>query len=74
MSGNGQILLNLLKRHNLTVANASEKCTGIITRHRTTVEREERSVLDYLIFCDKILPFFVSMAIDVLQKNHNTVA
>ena len=64
MSSNGQILLNLLQRQNLTVANASEKCKGTITRHRTTVDREEKAVLDFLIFCDKIGPLFEKMTID----------
>ena len=64
MSSNGQILLNLLQRQNLTVANVSDKCKGTITRHRTTVDREEKAVLDYLIFCDKIGPLFDTMTID----------
>ena len=64
MSSNGQILFNLAERHNLTIANASDKCTGTITRHRSTIENEEKAVLDYVVFCNIIEPFFNSMLID----------
>ena len=64
MSNNGLIFLNLVKRHNLTVANASDKCNGTITRHRSTINNVEEAVLDYFVFCERMEPFFNSMLID----------
>ena len=64
MSNNGLIFLNLVKRHNLTVANASDKCNGTITRHRSTINNVEEAVLDYFVFCESMGPFSNSLLID----------
>ena len=69
MSENGEIMFNVVKRHNLIIANTSKKCNGSITRHRTTKEKEEKSILDYVIFCEKMEPYFNEMLIDEPQ-NH----
>ena len=69
MSENGEIMFNIVKRHNLTIANATDKCSGTITRHRITKEKEEKSVLDYIIFCQMLEPYFHEMIIDEPQ-NH----
>ena len=64
MSYNGQIFLDMIRRQNLTIGNASKLCNGTITRHRSTVEKDEKAVLDYILICDKIEPFFNTMFID----------
>ena len=64
MSYNGQIMFEMIERQNLIIGNASIKCKGTITRHRSTVEKTELSVLDYLIFCEIMEPFFESMLVD----------
>ena len=69
MSENGEIMFNIVKRNNLTLANATAKCSGTITRHRITKEKEEKSVLDYIIFCEILEPYFHEMIIDEPQ-NH----
>ena len=52
MSENGKIFFDIIRRHNLTVANASPACVGVITRHRSTAIKDETAVLDYIVFCD----------------------
>ena len=64
MSFNGQIMNEIIIRQQLNIGNTSNLCNGTITRHRSTVEKEEKAVLDYLVFCERILPFFNVMLID----------
>ena len=63
-SSNGALLLELIERQNLSVLNASDLCQGVITRHRTTVIGEEKSVIDYIIVCDFLLNYLEKMLID----------
>ena len=42
-SNNGRILLELVERQNLTIANALDTCKGVITRERKTAINEEKS-------------------------------
>ena len=48
MPYNGKILFDMIKRKNLTIGNASNLCNGTLTRHRSTLERDEMAVLDYV--------------------------
>ena len=49
-SPNGAILADIIDRNALIVANSLEdKCSGVITRSRTTDGRIEESVIDYVI-------------------------
>ena len=64
ISNNGGLLLELIRRQNLAVLNANDLCKGIITRHRTTVLGEEKSVLDYIIVCDFLLSYLEKMLVD----------
>ena len=64
MSGNGKLLLELLKRQNLYLLNGSENCKGVITRYRKTVNGEEKAVLDYVIVCGGLFSHFIKMFID----------
>ena len=45
MSYNGTLLESILKRQNFHVQNGSEKCYGVITRQRCTIDRMENSVI-----------------------------
>ena len=64
MSYNGKIMYDLILRQKLNLGNTSEFCIGTITRHRSTIEKEEKPVLDYLVYCDKMKTFFNTMLID----------
>ena len=64
LSDNGRLLLDLIERENLAVLNTSQLCTGAITRHRVTKENVEKSILDYILTCDKLADFLESMLID----------
>ena len=76
MSKNGEVLAEILKKHALTVVNGSrDKCIGVITRERNTVDgRHEKSAIDVVIVSNDLLPFVTHMKIDekredVLFKN-----
>ena len=64
MSNNGQIMLDILERQNLEIANASDVCDGTITRERVAGEKTEKSVIDYIIVCEKMKSFLKKMKID----------
>ena len=49
-SANGHLLLDLIERQNLLILYGSSKCIGLITRQRTTIDRVEQSVIDYIIW------------------------
>ena len=53
----------------LCYLNLNEKCQGIITRRRETNGKLEESIIDYIVVCDKILPFLSSMIIDESKVN-----
>ena len=69
MSDKGEIMINIIRRQNLIIANANEKCSGTITRQRITKDNEEKAVLDFIICCEKLEPYFNEMLIDEPQ-NH----
>ena len=54
----------MVKRQNLTVLNNSKFCKGTITRHRITKNKEEKSILDYILVCDILSNYVTSMLID----------
>ena len=64
ISENGKIMLNLLKRHNLTAVNSMDVCEGIITRERATKNKLEKAVIDYVVVCNELKEFTKSMIID----------
>ena len=63
-SENGSCLWSLVQRNNLVVVNSSSLCEGVITRHRTTKIGEEKSVLDYVIVCERLNTHVNKMVID----------
>ena len=54
ISENGKLLVDLIKRENLQIQNISPLCRGTITRQRITKRGDEKSILDYIITCDKL--------------------
>ena len=65
MNNNGKHFKEFLARHNyLTVVNSLDLCEGIITRSRITTVRTEKSVIDFFLVCDRILPFVRRMLVD----------
>ena len=64
MSDNGRLLLELIERESLVLLNSSDLCQGSVTRHRVTKEGEEKSILDYIITCDRLALYLEKMLID----------
>ena len=56
----GKMLLTMLKKHNLMVVNATEKCRGVWTR----TQGNEKSILDYIIMKESDEDNIVQMVID----------
>ena len=62
---NGKMFMNFLERNeNISVLNMHPKCEGSITRSRMVGNNFEESVLDYILVCNKMLPFFDKMVVD----------
>ena len=62
---NGKLFENFLFRNpNLTVLNADKLCQGKITRCRVVNGKLEKSIIDFIIICEKLLPYFLKMTID----------
>ena len=61
---NGKIFEDFLERNkNMTLLNSHPSCQGFITRSRIVKNKEERSIIDFILICDKILPYFQKMFI-----------
>ena len=70
MSENGTILAGIMERHELIVVNGlKEKCKGLITRQRHTVNSEEKSIIDFVIVTKDIVEDIVGMVIDDERKH-----
>ena len=66
---NGRIFQEFLERNkNITLLNSHPSCEGYITRCRKVKDKYERSIIDFILICDKILPFFQNMIIDEDKK------
>ena len=63
-SNNGKILLEMVERQGLVIANTLDKCKGLITRERKAGDNLERAVLDYLIICEGMKEFLEHMTVD----------
>ena len=64
MSDNGRLLWDMIDRESLVLLNSSILCTGAITRNRITKDGEEKSILDYVLTCERLAAFLESMHID----------
>ena len=63
-SKNGKMLANVVDENDLIVVNGTEKCSGLITRHRKTVNGLEESVIDFFIVCKRFFDMINSLLID----------
>ena len=65
ISPNGVILSGIFERHALIVANGlTQKCSGVITRKRSTVLRTEESVIDLVCKSSDMNESLVSIEIE----------
>ena len=69
MTPNGALLAAIIERHNLIVCNASDKCSGTITRRRQTRDRLEQSVIDILLISSDMKEHFTKMHVDEERKH-----
>ena len=66
---NGAVLAGIVKRNALIVTNClTNKCRGLITRRRVTVDSIEESIIDYVIISDDLLDDLVEVVIDEDKK------
>ena len=65
---NGELLLGIIERNNLSICNSSEKCSGLITRKKVTINGIEESVIDFFLICEELNNYFVEMMIDESRK------
>ena len=64
ITANGKIMLDIIKRQNLIVANTLELCNGLITRERVTKAGIEKSIIDYVIICQKLKNHLLEVTIE----------
>ena len=64
VSNNGKIMLEMVERQGLIIANTLDKCKGTITRERRNGVHVEKSILDYIILCDGMKEFLENMLVD----------
>ena len=67
MSDNGQYLYKLTTNYNLTVLNALDTCSGTFMRVKNK-NPDEKSVIDYAVTSNDLVPFLKSMTIDESKK------
>ena len=67
-SANGALFQGVIERNNLIVGNATQLCSGLITRTRTTVVGIEKSVIDYLVVCEELFAHMIEMTVDENNK------
>ena len=67
---NGKRFENFLKMNtHLTVVNALEICEGTFTRIKHTKRGDQRTIIDFFVVCDQILPLLTKMTIDEKGEN-----
>ena len=63
-SSNGKIMLDIMERQNMIIANSLDICRGTITRERVFEKKAEKSVIDYIVISEDLLTYLVEMTID----------
>ena len=66
-SKNGELLEKVVEDNDLIVVNATALCEGTITRFRKTINREEKSVLDYFIVCRRFFMLIIKMEMNLFS-------
>ena len=69
VSENGKLLIDFAERQSLKILNSSSKCSGVITRERVTVDRTEKSVIDFILACEELASLLESMVIDDVRTH-----
>ena len=71
---NGKLFHNFIRRHTqLTVVNSLPVCRGLITRKRDLINGKcERSVIDFVVVCSRVLPHVTEIVIDEANKHITT--
>ena len=69
MSPNGALLSGIIERQNLNVGNGSAKCHGTITRRRITTHRNEKSVIDLVLYSSDMDKHFIAIHVDEARKH-----
>ena len=67
-SRNGKLLMEVVEENDLIVVNASDICEGVITRQRDTIDRSEKSVIDFFIVCQNLFSLIKRMKVDEEKK------
>ena len=72
-SPNGKVLEGIINRNGLIVVNSlKEKCEGLITRKRTTIDGIEESVIDFVIVSSDLISDLTKLVID--EKRHHALS
>ena len=66
---NGKLLALIIERQNLTVANGTNKCKGVITRKRITKTSVEESAIDIVIISKDMEEQLEKVEIDEARKH-----
>ena len=62
---NGEMFSQFLSRNeNMTILNSLELCEGLITRKRIANGKVEKSVIDFALVCNIMLPYVKKFFID----------
>ena len=62
---NGKLFEQFLARNTkITLLNTEEICQGLITRSREVNGKIEKSAIDFILVCEKMIPYLKSMSID----------
>ena len=69
ISPNGKLLADVIDRHALSVVNGLDRCEGVITRKRTTINGVEESTIDFVIVSADIVQFVEKMMIDEKREH-----
>ena len=68
-NSNGKIMADMLKRNHLTVVNGLQLCKGLFTRIQNRKGTYEKSIIDFFVVSEQILPHITSMEIDEKKIN-----
>ena len=68
-NNNGKRFHNFLKSNNLSVVNALKLCKGLITRIRSREGKIQKSVIDFFVVCQRLVPHVKEMVIDDKKGN-----
>ena len=68
-SENGKLLSGIIERHSLVIGNSLDKCKGLITRKRATINGVEESIIDFVVISEDLKDELESIEIDD-KRNH----